>query len=111
LPLPAAWRCDLADDSLIWSNGVFDLFGIPQATRIDRREVVALYSDESRDLLERLRSEAIASLGSFTFEARIRRLDGDWRWIRVTADVLPKGGRATQLFGIKQDITAEFEGR
>ena len=110
LPLPAAWRCDLADDSLTWSKGVFELFGIPHGARIDRREVIALYSDESRELLERLRSEAIARCGSFTFEARIRRLDGDWRWMRVTADVVARGGRATQLFGMKQDITVEFEG-
>lgn len=90
---------------------MFELFGIPQASRIDRRDVVALYADESRALLERLRSEAIANCGSFTFEARIRRLDGDWRWMRVTADVLARGGRATHLFGMKQDITAEFDGR
>jgi PAS domain S-box-containing protein len=111
LPLPAAWRCNLADDSLTWSAGVFELFGIARGSRVDRRAVVEHYCDESRDLLERLRSDAIANCGSFTFEARIRRLDGDWRWMRVSADVAVKNGRATHLFGMKQDITAEFDGR
>ena len=108
LPLPGAWRCDLADNSLTWSKGVFELFGIPHGARIDRREVVALYADESRELLERLRSDAIANCGSFTFEARIRRADGEWRWMRVTADVVASGGRATHLYGMKQDISAEM---
>ena len=51
LALAAAWRCDLADDSLTWTAGVFDLFGIPQGTRIDRREIVGMYAEESRELL------------------------------------------------------------
>ena len=110
LALAAAWRCDLADDSLTWTAGVFDLFGIPQGTKIDRREIVEMYAEESRDLLERLRAEAIATCGSFTFEARIHRLDGEMRWMRVTADVAAKGGRATHLYGLKQDITGEMPG-
>ncbi|UIJ46691.1 PAS domain-containing protein [Sphingomonas cannabina] len=104
-PLPGAWQCDLKDDSLTWSRSVFDLFGIPRDTPIDRRDIVEMYCEESRELLERLRSEAIASRGSFTFEARIRRLDGTMRWMRVTADTLCSNGRVTHLYGQKQDIT------
>jgi len=108
LALAAAWRCDLSDDSLTWSPGVFDLFGVPQGARIDRQEAVAMYCEESRELLEQLRTEAIATCGSFTFEARIRRVDGQMRWMRVTADVAAKGGRAAYLYGMKQDITGEM---
>ena len=111
LALAAAWRCDLADESLTWTAGVFDLFGIPQGTKIDRREIVEMYAEESRELLDRLRTEAIASCGSFTFEARICRLDGEMRWMRVTADVACQDGRATHLYGMKQDITGEFGAR
>lgn len=111
LALAAAWRCDLADDSLTWTAGVFDLFGIPQGARIDRREIVGMYAEESRELLHRLRTEAIATCGSFTFEARIHRLDGEMRWMRVTADVAVKDGRATHLYGMKQDITGEMASR
>lgn len=108
LALAASWRCDLSDDSLTWSAGVFDLFGIPPGTKIDRREIVEMYDGESREQLERLRAEAIASCGSFTFEARIHRRDGAMRWMRVTADVAAKDGRATHLYGLKQDITDEM---
>ncbi|MCW3845746.1 PAS domain-containing protein [Sphingomonas sp. LB-2] len=106
--LAAAWRCDLSDDSLSWTAGVFDLFGIPQGERVDRREIVGMYCEESRELLDRLRAEAIATCGSFTFEARIHRRDGEMRWMRVTADVEVKNGRATHLYGMKQDITGEM---
>lgn len=110
-PMPAAWECDLKDDALRWTPGVYALFGIPENARIDRREVVEMYVEESRELLERLRSRAIAECGSFTFEAEIARPDGELRWMRVTADVATSNGRATHLYGLKQDITYLRTGR
>lgn len=106
--LPAAWRCDLSDDSLSWAPGVFDIFGIAPGTPIERADVVEMYTDESREMLERLRADAIANGGSFTFEAQIQRPDGALRWMRVTADVAFSNGRATHLYGMKQDITDEM---
>ncbi len=102
-----AWRCDLSDDSLSWTPGVFDLFGIPRGTPVARLDIVTMYCDESREELERLRSDAIANARSFTFEAEIVRTDGEHRWIRITADVACVDGRPVHLFGLKQDITAE----
>ena len=104
------WECDLSNDALTWSAPVFELFDIPRGIRVDRRDIVEMYARESRVLLDRLRSEAIANCGAFTFEAQIRRPDGALRWMRVSADVVCRGGRATHLYGIKQDITDEIHG-
>ena len=106
-PLAWGWQCDLSDDSLRWTSGVFDLFGIRAGTRLDRRDTVAMYTEESRAMLERLRSDAVANRRSFTFEAQIHRVDGEIRRMRVTADVACSNGRATHLYGQKQDITNE----
>lgn len=108
LALAAAWCCDLSDGSLTWTSGVFDLFGIPRGTAVEREQTREMYCEESRELLDRLRADALANCGSFTFEARIHRLDGEMRWMRVTADVAVKAGRARHLYGTKQDITAEM---
>lgn len=104
-PMPAAWECDLSDDSLRWTPGVFEIFGLSPDQPVRRDDAVAMYSEVSRAELERLRSEAIASNGSFTFDAEIRRPDGETRWMRVTADVEVREGRAVFLYGLKQDIT------
>jgi PAS domain S-box-containing protein len=106
-PLPSAWSCNLADNRLTWSRGVFDLFGIAPGTRVDRRDIVEMYLGESRELMEQMRATAIATRGSFTMEAKICRADGSERWMLLTADVLCRNGRPTQLYGSKQDITAE----
>lgn len=111
MPIHASWQCDLRDDSLTWSEGVYDLFGLPRGSAPDRDATVAMYLPESRAELARLRSAAIAACGSFTFEAQIRRADGEIRWMRVTADVMAENGVARYLYGTKIDVTAEMLGQ
>ncbi|MCP3730228.1 PAS domain-containing protein [Sphingomonas sp. MG17] len=110
-PLQASWQCDLRDNSLTWSDGVYDLFGLPRGSAVEREDIVAMYLLESREELARLRSVAIAERGSFTFEARIRRPDGELRWMRVTADVVCEDGVARYLYGSKVDVTDEMAAR
>jgi hypothetical protein len=50
----ACWECNLADNSLLWSCGVYDIFGLPRGSAISRGDVVALYCEESRAKMERL---------------------------------------------------------
>jgi PAS domain S-box-containing protein len=102
-----AWSCDLATEELSWSEGVFDLFGFARNGRIDRREVLSHYGEESRDLLERLRAEAIASCGIFSMDAQIIRADGEERWMRLTGTTRVSNGRPVELYGTKQDITED----
>lgn len=111
MPIQAAWQCDLRDDSLTWSDGVYDLFGLPRGSVLDRDTIVAMYLPESRLELARLRNAAIAGCGSFTFEAQIRRADGEIRWMRVTADVMREDGVARYLYGTKIDVTEEMAAR
>lgn len=68
-----------------------------------------MYEEESCEAMERLRSHAIARQGRFSLDAQIVRADGERRWMRLTAATRSAQGRATHLYGIKQDITAERE--
>lgn len=102
-----AWECDLPTETLNWTSGVFDLFGIPRGSKIDRRDIVGMYCEESREAMEWLRTEAIVRHRGFTLDAEILRMDGERRWMRLTADVICHDGQPTQLYGLKQDITEE----
>lgn len=102
-----AWECELATEALTWTEGVFDLFGVPRGVQVMRPDAVAMYCDESRDAMERLRAEAIARRRGFSLDARIRRTDGAYRWMRLSADVVCRDGRPTHLYGLKRDITEE----
>jgi diguanylate cyclase (GGDEF)-like protein/PAS domain S-box-containing protein len=104
-----AWECDLNTNLLTWTDGIFDIFGLPRDARIRREDAVALYSEESRVEMERLRAHAVERRQSFTMDAKILRPCGDQRWMRLTAGVVCRNGRPTHLYGLKQDVTQERE--
>jgi diguanylate cyclase (GGDEF)-like protein len=102
-----AFSCDLTNDRLSWTRGVFDIFGLPDDREPDREAVVEMYGEESRQLLERKRSHAIEARSSFSLDARISTADGNERWIRITAATKCSNGRSSVLYGMKQDITVD----
>ncbi|PNU06615.1 GGDEF domain-containing protein [Novosphingobium guangzhouense] len=103
----SAWSCDLASEQLQWTDGVFDIFGLARDTHFERRDTVALYCEESREIMLRLRAQAIETCSGFSMEAQIRQPGGDIRWLRLAANTRMENGRAVQLYGMKQDITQE----
>lgn len=100
-PQSGCWECDLADNSLIWSGGVYDIFGLPRGTPINRREIVALYREESRAAMESLRAYAIRHTRGFTLDAEIRPAAGVSRWMRLIAAPICDGDRVVRLLGLK----------
>lgn len=101
------WECLLDDQNLRWTDGVYDIFGVPRGTPITREEILKLYTPESAAELEVVRSKAIAERGAFTLDARIHTPAGDPRCIRLTASVECDGDIPVRIFGMKQDITEE----
>ncbi len=102
-----AWECDLRTTQLCWTDGVYDLFGLPRGSTLHRPSTVDLYRNESRAEMERLRGRLIASGQSFVMDARIRSAAGAERWMRLSASVTHEHGRPVRIHGAKQDITSE----
>ena len=103
-----AWSCDLSTEGLVWTGGVFDIFGLARNSPVERADIVAMYAEESRALLEQRRSRAIATRSGFTLDAKIVRPDGAERWMRITAATQASNGRSVALYGMKQDITDDY---
>ena len=101
------WQCDLSDNSLIWTNGVYDLFEIPRNSPVTRESTLGLYTDTSRRQMEAARAEAIAGCADFSLDCEIITLTGKRRWMRLTGAVESRDGVAYRIFGMKQDITEE----
>jgi hypothetical protein len=97
------WECDLADNSLIWSGGVFDIFGLQRGTRVSREETIGFYSEHSRAAMERLRAHAIRHKCGFTLDAEIAPATGDQRRMRLIGAPVcdPETGRVMRLHGLK----------
>jgi PAS domain-containing protein len=98
------WECDLSDDSLIWSGGVYDLFGLPRSILATRNEAVRLYCEDSRAKMERLRAHAIKHRRGFTLDVEIRTADTERRRMRLIAAPVIANGRVVRLHGLKLAI-------
>ena len=96
------WECDLADSSLIWSGGVYDLFGLERGGRITRDKALAHYSEYSRAKLERLRTHAIRHGVGFTIDVEIRSAAiGQLRRVRIIGAPVYDGAVPVRLHGLK----------
>jgi diguanylate cyclase (GGDEF)-like protein len=101
------WECNLADESLVWTDVVYDIFDLPHGSALDRTETLKCYPEASARELHKCRSKAIAERSGFTLETEIVTVKGNRRWIRITATVESVDDVAVRIFGMKQDITEE----
>jgi len=101
------WQCNLPDNTLEWTDMVYDMFGLPRGSPLNRDTIVKCYAEESLAELSRRRSKAIDERNGFSMDAKIIIGKGIHRWIRITATVECEQGVPVRIFGIKQDITDE----
>ena len=101
------WECRLADETLTWTDAVYDLFDVPRGAPLCRPRILDLYRPDSLAALERVRGAAIARGNDFTLEAEIVTASGRNRWIRLNGSVDRSAGVPVRLFGLKRDVTEE----
>lgn len=96
------WECNLADHSLVWSGGVFDIFGLSRSAPVTREQALACYTDDSRTRLEQIRGEAIRRHQGFTIDIEIRAAGvGEARSLRVIGAPQYDRGVPVRLHGLK----------
>lgn len=96
------WECDLSNNSLIWSGGVFDIFGLERGVSVTRDLALALYTEDSRAKLERLRTHAIRNRLGFTLDIEIRAAAvGQTRKLRLIGAPVCVEEVAVRLHGLK----------
>lgn len=96
------WECELADNSLTWTTGVYEIFGLPAASSVTREDAVKLYGEQSRAIMERLRSYAIAHDCGFIVDVEITPATGERRlWMRLIGVPVHEQGRVVRLEGLK----------
>jgi hypothetical protein len=96
------WHCNLDDDSLCWTGGVYDLFGLERGMTVQRPLATSLYQPDSREAMEQLRAYAIRHRRGFTVDVDIRPLDGGECTMRLIAAPILEGAHVVALHGVKQ---------
>lgn len=96
------WHCDLADNSLSWTQGVYDIFGLERDSAVPRPLAVSLYDPDSAAAMERLRAYAIRYRRGFTLDVDIRPATGGQCAMRLIAAPILRANEVVGLHGVKQ---------
>ncbi|MFU8877818.1 MAG: EAL domain-containing protein [Wenzhouxiangellaceae bacterium] len=102
-----SWELDLANERLEWSDQVFKIFGLGREDYDGRLE--SLFERVHSEDREWLRHDVISWMergGELDVAHRIVRPDGEVRWVRAQAQIIPgPDGRPASTSGTVQDIT------
>lgn len=103
------WELDLASNEYLLSEEALRIHEFdPGQPRVSREAVVALIHPD--DLVEnrRLRAEALASLGGYGMQMRLRMPDGRIKHVQLRAAVQPDvHGNPVRILGAMQDVTEQ----
>ncbi len=102
------WRAET--DTLHWSEEASDIFGLPRDSCLGRADFYRMLSPADRDTIRDVGRDLIAGDAREGREYRIRRPDGEYRWLYTTGDLHRKeDGSPERLLGIVADVTARHE--
>jgi PAS domain S-box-containing protein len=104
-----SWSLDIGDERMVWSDAACALFGIaPDEFRGTREHFYSFVLPEDRPRLSADYSRVVSSGGLLDVESefRIRRQDGEVRWMMVRGNAhLDADGSVGRRFGMYMDIT------
>ena len=105
------WQWNLATDEIVWSDNLYELFGLDPATTQPsiKAFIEALHPDDRehfRGEMQKLNTAEPGSLGMFDF--RVQLPDGRVRRLRAASELLEVDGEM-RFIGTVRDITQELQ--
>ena len=102
------WEWDVVTDEVWWSPETYRIFGLnPEEGIPSREKFEAAFSPEDLSAYRRKIGEALSgATGGYDHEHRIRRPDGEVRWVHGQAEVVRDDeGRPSRVVGTIHDVT------
>ena len=102
-----SWAWDIAANHVVWSGGLYRIFGLaPGQIDTTYEAYLERCHPEDRDFVRLVVQTALREHGTFEFESRIARADGETRILYSRGEVLlNEQGNLVRLLGIGVDIT------
>jgi len=101
----AAWEWDLLENRSSASRGMWKLFGISPEVLGEGAPWRSFVLPEDRPALDAALAEAIEKRQLLDVEFRIRRGDGEVRWLAARGRFVSGKGRPPRMIGVNLDIT------
>ncbi|MCU4753713.1 PAS domain S-box protein [Halobacteria archaeon AArc-curdl1] len=106
------WVIDLEDGPPYegsWTEKFAEILGLEGVDSMSFEESLEVFHPDDRPAVERTIERTIETGGEFELEARIRRPDGEQRWIRSIGEMVDADGDRPRVRGSIQDITDHKE--
>jgi len=102
-----SWEWDIASDVVTWSDELYRMCGIaPGEIHATYEALLGRIHPDDRDLVNDAVRQAFADRGSFAFDHRLVRADGDVRWFHGRGSVIAdEHGEPQRVDGVVIDIT------
>ncbi|MEP6659792.1 MAG: EAL domain-containing protein [Acidimicrobiales bacterium] len=101
-----SWKLDVASGTVEWSSEAYRIFGLePDAFAPTRERVFALFHEADLPRLEAGSNSSMKTGEPFQFRGRIRRPNGEVRWVETIAVPSIVDGVLVGLVGIFSDVT------
>jgi PAS domain S-box-containing protein len=104
-----SWNWNIANNSLLWSDEHYRIFGLePQATPVTYDGGLTYIHPDDRARVEHRIAQALSDHQPFDCTLRILRADGSIRFIKSLAQVVfGNDDKPIRMFGTAQDITEQ----
>jgi len=106
-----SWRTEIGPESVFtWTPETYKILGIEQGTAVRNIDFFNLVHRDDREMLMETLIRVRQDARRAEVELRITRLDGEQRWLLLTADVqTDDSGSVIALTGVVEDITDRKE--
>lgn len=101
------WQYDVVNESLTWSQGVYEIYGLSANDKISVEYAISFYKQSDQEKISLLFQEAILNKKSYTGEFGFCDAHGNHKWIRTTGNVICDGELVTHVYGVIEDISDE----
>ncbi|MET0258364.1 MAG: PAS domain-containing protein, partial [Methylobacterium sp.] len=100
------WDWDLARGRMYWSRSMYEILGMaPRDGILPFAEVAALLHPDDGSFFEFARQIASGNVGHFERSFRMRRVDGQFLWLRARAEVVRNRDNEIHLIGVAVDVS------
>jgi two-component system CheB/CheR fusion protein len=100
------WWVNPGDDSVVWSEEIHRIHGVPPGFRPTVQRVLGFFHPEDRPQVQQMFERCRESGETFHVEARILRPDGSSRDVEMIGECEKDGsGGPSLMFGVLRDIT------
>lgn len=103
------WEYDVRADEHIWTDQVYDIYGLPKSFDPTVQEGIAHYHPEDRPTIREVFTRAVEEGEPYDVELRLISEEGEQRWVRTRGVPQFEDGEVVRVRGSIQDITDRKE--